>query len=321
MIDDALLEVVGVPNADVSAWGIQRFEGGKPVRLSSPNDVGAHVREWPLDELSLDTIRGRWGAGEYRVLWIVRDPTNEDPRKRSRSGGNGKTFALDDVPPVRVAAPAAALPVPSAGILGPDFERALLIMRMGDERAAAQLRSTLEMATALSNRGGGLDAATLSLLLDRQAQTTAQAVAQALAPVTMQLAEIRRELDAEGEDEDDDEPSAGAALAGEVARAAAPALLKKGKIGEALIAYAVENPASVVELVKASPALFEALGKAMSGASAKPAAAPPSVPPTPVHARPRAALRPVPDAPAADGLNGHAPAPTPEAAPVEVSAS
>ncbi len=297
--------VIGFPNERVNAWGIARFVDGKWVRQTFADESGAHVRDWPLEELSLEEVRARWGAGEFRVMWFVHDPANEDASKHFRALGHGKPFRLEEEPPTRVQARAAAA-APGASLFGPEFERAMALVQMGDERASRQLTATMTMAAALAGRSNGLDATTLSMILENQSRATAEAVRQALTPVTEQLSALRRELD-EDEEEDDEPVSA----IGEVARAAAPALLKKGKIGQALMAYAVEHPETILEIVKASPQLLEGLSKIVSGAQASPPAAP--------APRPRAALRSVPDLPASAAA---VTAPTsPDPAPAEVPAS
>ena len=67
--DDAML--FGTCPEGAEAWQCKRAApDGKLEGLSFESSDGVKVFQWPLDELSLVTIRDRWGIGRYRVAWL-----------------------------------------------------------------------------------------------------------------------------------------------------------------------------------------------------------------------------------------------------------
>ena len=95
---------LGNPGDRVTHWGISRVVGkkrdghgnSKPVceRITHPRSDGVKIREWPIEELTLEIVRDRWGAGEYRCHWFEVDSENEDNELRRKPAGHGNYFEL-----------------------------------------------------------------------------------------------------------------------------------------------------------------------------------------------------------------------------------
>lgn len=98
---------IGAPNDRVTHWGISRIMGYKrsatgkrsPVyeRETAPRGDGVRINEWPIEECTLETVREKWGTGEFRCHWFILDPEHEDPKQRRIGAGNGLIFELDEV--------------------------------------------------------------------------------------------------------------------------------------------------------------------------------------------------------------------------------
>jgi hypothetical protein len=268
-------------------------------RLTTGDEEGVHRREWSLSDLTPETVRERWGAGEYRVYWFIHDPANEEPGQRYRAAGTGPSVLFDEQPATRIAAPAA--PAPAAPVSA--FHEAMQFMALADERAGRQLNSILSAAGAIAGRqSGGMDPQVLTLLLDNQRQSTQLLLQQmaerheaSMTALRAELATLRGELE-----EDDDEPAPVAAAV----RAAAP-LFKKGEpitdgIKAAIANYVTEHPDELWGVIKQIPAVVTKLSE-MAQQQGQHGAAPPV-------ARPRATVHairaPEPEPPVhVSGLN------------------
>jgi hypothetical protein len=58
------------PRTEPRSWSCFRLNGGRAERLSAATSDGVEVLTWPLEELSFDTIRARWGTGVFRVQYL-----------------------------------------------------------------------------------------------------------------------------------------------------------------------------------------------------------------------------------------------------------
>jgi hypothetical protein len=159
MLEEMLAEVVGRPGEGVTHWGISRIETvrgeAKPSRQTHPNEERVRLREWPIEELTLDEIKKRWGAGTFKLHWFCNDPEHPTADQRRTSGGHGPVFTIepDVVPDVAPMAPPP--PVHVAAPSG-DFSFALQLMQASDQRAAETMRTVMQMAQA--GQGGGASA-------------------------------------------------------------------------------------------------------------------------------------------------------------------
>ena len=78
---------------NVTHWRARRVSEDRKV--STPlvwGDDGVEVSEWPIKELSVDTLRGRWGAGRYVLYWF--GPRGEGG-KRMPMGGSRMIHLLE----------------------------------------------------------------------------------------------------------------------------------------------------------------------------------------------------------------------------------
>lgn len=301
----SVASVLGHPGADVNAWGMSKKDGkDKYIRCRHPSPGGVLAQEWPLPELTLEAIASRWGHGEFRVIWLINDPENEDVSQRRRSGGSGVPFTLEAPEAVAVAlpSPAQASAAPSSGRLPlglEGFEGVLQLMTLFDQRSQQQVRGMVEVAQVMTGRSSGLDAQTLTLLLERQDRNTRELVQSMQTAHNEQMSAIRAQiaaLQSEDEEDDDDEEEEAPAVA--VVRAAAP-LFKAGKpIGDGVKAaignYLAENPGVIFDVLKAAPKLVEQFSNLAAQQQQQQAQQPTTVvtpPPASPQARPRAMPR------------------------------
>lgn len=179
MLDERLCKVVGNPHDKVTHWGISRVRGGKAERLDHPASdgdalAGVRVREWPIEQLSLDEVRARWGSGSYKIHWLC--PHAEDAQQRS--GGHGPLFTLDPEVATHVAAAVTAappMPVATPANNGVTADSLLSVvttmMELSDRRAA----STIEAITRLAAPQGA--PAPNSAMLDEMSKLRAELAA------------------------------------------------------------------------------------------------------------------------------------------------
>lgn len=251
------------------------------TRLEYGNDAGVRIREWPIDELSIENIRARWGSGEFKVHWFSHDPENEDPNERRRPQGHGPNFTLEpETPAASVAAPA-GMTIPNGGA----GDVALHMMNFAMSFAKLQNQQTAEQISTLMNLRGAagapaaaappeMNAELLRLMVKDAARDAADAVA---AKYEAQIAELKKKL--EEAEEDDDDESAPLFTPG------APLL---EQIGYGILNAAAKNP----DLV--STVLAPVLSRFLPAGA--PQSAPPPAPANALHgAQPTAARNP--DAP------------------------
>lgn len=110
----------GAPHADATHFGMLKADEdgvGKKQWFENPN--GAVLDDvWPLSDLSVKTVRGRWGGGTYTPMWF----TTENGVRRPLGRGRKVRLRGADVPepaqetpavepaPAQVVAPAMVLP-------------------------------------------------------------------------------------------------------------------------------------------------------------------------------------------------------------------
>jgi hypothetical protein len=272
-LDPSLTRVVGIPNDAVNTWGIGRKERGKWERLYYPDASGTHIKEWPLSELSLDTVRDRWGSGEFRVYWFGHYPEAETAEERWVNGGSGTAFVLEAAPPTRIGAPAAAPPVSS-------MDEAAKWLAMIQGSVQSNLSGVVQLAAAIGAKkdDGGMNMTVLTLLLEKQQMQFNQVLERMANDTARERQEMRRELTRMREmfDESDVEE----ATDGAVKRAVS--LVKPGKpIGDALKTavanWFIEDPGlaikQVLEISKAVPGAVDKLREQATAAAAQQQAA------------------------------------------------
>lgn len=291
MLDDRLCKVVGNPNEKVTHWGISRVKlGGKLERLDHPAEGGVRVREWPLAELALDEVRARWGAGSYKIHWLI--PDADDPQQRS--GGHGPLFTLDPElsthvapPPPAPTMPAAApvaIAAPSNGLTADSLLTVVTtMMQLSDKRAEATINAITALASAqrAPERSAGPDVAVLNEMAALRAELAAtnartEAAAQRAeleAKHREEVARLQREVEdakrradeAEREAERETKPAIepGQPIMTQLGFGAANALMQKPEIAAALIE-------------KAAPVLGALFGVGAPAASPPPPASGPA---------------------------------------------
>ncbi len=174
---------IGTPNERVTHWGISRVTGYKrneknkrtPLydRMTHPRGDGVRINEWPLEECTLENIRERWGAGEYRTHWFILDPEAAEVSDRRASGGNGYLFTLDPEEEQDDTPTTAAVNVtpPGDGVTS-QLDFAMRMMALSDERAHRSIQAIMQ------SRGndGGQNAEILAKLAEMTARLDAERV-------------------------------------------------------------------------------------------------------------------------------------------------
>jgi hypothetical protein len=94
----------GAIPSTATGWGI-RSARGEDLGWT-PQGAVAERREFPLEELSEQTILDRWGPGEYRLTWWA------------RQGRGGRHFLVPSIHPVTIRAPAVERPAAAAPASG-----------------------------------------------------------------------------------------------------------------------------------------------------------------------------------------------------------
>jgi hypothetical protein len=204
------------PRKDVTHWRARRISEDK--KKSTPlfwGVDGVEACEWPLRELSIETLRHRWGAGRYVIFWFGR---NEEGQSVALGRGNPINLlelAAGAEPParpgaVRVPAPPEVTAKPSAGgeLLalaalgrgqggGRDLSETLQLIafiREGEERARQQ-QAQESRAAAERYR------ADLEVMIERERLASKERIAQieATAQVTTRNARAGFDVESLGE--------------------------------------------------------------------------------------------------------------------------
>lgn len=283
------VSVFGAVPIRASAWGIKRRNSVGHWDVLSHGESNVRRQEWPISELSEETVRARWGAGHYRVQWF----------EVTANGGRrfmclGREVEFEDA---HTPAPAPAF-VPSSGgaavsdPLGP-LTDAMRVIDLIEARADGKIEGMARLAQIIGGGNRGISGEDLVRVLreERQsyAESTRAAIAAAVEPLQRQLAEFG------GEDDDDDSPGIA-----DAARAAAPLIKGKGTLASVLN-FASANPKIVEGALPIIAGAFSALAAVVQKASTPPAPAPA---PPPAPALPRAAPSAAPPAPPVQEMGG-----------------
>lgn len=293
----AVDETFGTPGEDVTHWSASRviaYERGvrgqrkpKYERLTTADARGVHVQTWPIEQLTLETFRERWGSGTFRCHWQIQDPENPEPSHRVRSGGNGDHFTLDELEQPEPAPVVPAGPVAPPAFLnasdpmGSAFNFAQNLMQLSDQR-------TQMMLQAIGQRSGGASDGNAELLArmagleariqaDAERRTLEDAHRAALAAKDAEIAELKRaKEDAEREAERD--------TGGPLFEAGTPLLEQiPTLIANGIGAFASRNPEMVANIAATA---FEKVTQRAAAANPsppppQPASALPTAPPPP----------------------------------------
>jgi hypothetical protein len=156
------------------------MRNNKLERLDHPDgEDGVRVREWPLEQLTLEEVRARWGAGSYKAHWFRRDEENP----QLQSGGHGPLFTLDPEVPTHVAPPAPTLPAPSQAVPiaqtggGITADSLLTIvtsmMQISDKRAESTINAITALASRRDDRPSGPDPVVMQEMASLRAELAA----------------------------------------------------------------------------------------------------------------------------------------------------
>lgn len=219
---------------------------GKPQRLDHPDDAGVRVREWPIPQLSIATVRERWGAGTYKCHYHRIDPDAEEAIDRRRPLNAGPVFTLDPEPSaVTVKAPVSA--APQMGDMSSALQFATALMQMSDQRSQATIQAVSQLAgvsrVAGGSEGGSVNADMLAKIAaleakidaDRREREIQEAHRVELAARDAEIAELRRRAE-------DAERDAGEGDDGPEAPTFQPGMPLLEQIGFALLNAAVSKP-------------------------------------------------------------------------------
>ena len=175
-------------------WGAKRLSANGAVRVSwAAPGASAESREWPLSELSSGSLRERWGAGQFEILWVAYDKSGV---RRALGRSPGVTVLA---PPVEVASPPPPPPEPRPRLdVGLDGFMALhrLIQTQADAQIERDRMFVRELLSATSAQRTS-DTSALAPVLNQIAST--------LERFESRIAQLEAVDDDEEEDEDDDE--------------------------------------------------------------------------------------------------------------------
>jgi hypothetical protein len=262
--------VFGSVPVDATHWRVKRIGlngAWEPLTHPLPDGTLA-VSEWPITELTPDTLRDRWGAGTFQIVWY-------GPGENGRLRHITQSGTIKVLPPA-VVAPVAAPAAPAARDGFGEVERALVMMQ-----SLSQLTSTLVRPPQAAPESEELRRV-VGELAEMRARLEAEAAQRIveerhraeLAERDRRIAQLERRLDDAEREEPGDEP---------MFRPGDGSLWEQ--IGYGILNAAAKKPEIVAAL--ATPIL-----ERMSGAQAQQQPAAPTTPP-----RPRAMPAPPPPAP------------------------
>ena len=146
--------VIVPPRKDVTHWRVRRLSEDR--KKSTPLFWGAdgvEACEWPLKELSIDTLRHRWGPGRYVIFWFGR---NEEGQ--SVALGRGNPINLLELPgeAPRVPERSGAVRVPAPPEVGPSKPSAsgelLALAAMRSQAGAGDMSAMLQLLAFMDER-------------------------------------------------------------------------------------------------------------------------------------------------------------------------
>lgn len=143
----------GPISASAEAWTAEKARAGggfEPLSFPSPEE-GVDRLRWPMSELSVETLRSRWGPGDYTVTLY-------------RAGGS----YLKKCPMVRISAPPA---VPPPTVAPSTFAEALTFMNAAKKEAQDTVQMVVALAGIGAQRSAGGAAAgeqMIQLMLEKQ---------------------------------------------------------------------------------------------------------------------------------------------------------
>lgn len=245
---------------ETTHWGLHRRSvAGAWEKMSwAPEGEKVDATEWPIADLTVDNVAGRWGAGTYVIHWFGLSPAGG-----RRYISKGREFHI------RPETPVAAQPAPGGG---GDFERAVVLMKSMAEVSrmfAQQAQTVVQPAPAQNQAVAELSAQVASLTAqinaDRERREIEERHRKELAAKEAEAAELRRRLERA---EDDANRSDGPR---EIVRPGEPI---KDTIIANMVNAALADPAKTFAAIAAVPGALAALQKLLS--KAQPAEAQPA---------------------------------------------
>lgn len=244
----------GAIPATATKWGIRRHD--EDLGWTPPGAI-AERREWPLEELSEQTILDRWGPGEYRLTWWT------------RQGRGGRHFLGPSAHPVVIRAPSVEKPAVAApasgGGLPPELQSTFTLMNLLEQQSTAKLAQLGQMVTLFSGGNRGADPAMIELIRS-QGEQFREALRAQSEQHAEQVRMLARAIETVGSETEDEEEG------GDDRRASLPApMFKPGEpitdsMKSMFLNWAATNPDAAMGLAKEA---LNVVGK-IAGAVAPP---------------------------------------------------
>ncbi len=260
----------GVPQL-CTHWGVQKLTlAGAWEAISHPDGTGVRRFEWPLSELSLETLQARWVHGTFRAQWF----------KPSDNGG--RKFLTTSTPitidPVAAspAEPVAAVP----SVSGPQLGEFVAFMDLVSGKAKEQISGMADLARVMA---GGAQQGQLTGrdLLDALRDERASAAKTTEAAILAAVQPLQQRLDALTAQQ---QPGGGGLVAG--AAGAAASAFGEGWMGSAMT-FAAQQPELAQTIVEQGIPAVKEFATMVLGLFAKAKAAAPQQQ-QPTQQRPRA---------------------------------
>ena len=131
--------------ANVTHWRVQRRVDGADNQAMSWGTNGVMLEQFPIRDLSYDTIRSRWGAGKYVIYWF--GPRDGENRSKILPMGGGIKVHLVD-PPAEAPAPPRS-EVPAASGSSSELLAALSALRPPNPSTTPPVGGGTDMAVVL----------------------------------------------------------------------------------------------------------------------------------------------------------------------------
>jgi hypothetical protein len=125
----------GPRRADATHWRCKRLEGDRRQTLLFWGDNDVEESEWPIETLSLETLRERWGGGRYVVEFYGTNPAGARVQRGKSSIVHLRQVEhVIDFPKAQPVAPQASIAPGLAAASGGDLQTVISLLAFLEDR-------------------------------------------------------------------------------------------------------------------------------------------------------------------------------------------